>query len=251
MKRIAIEPPGADRDLLFFPGNDLAAEFYQGVADCLGRHGFRTTLLTLPGFYGEPALPEPGWGPMMEALMAEVDRALPNGGVLVGHSLGGLMALLAAAKRPERVTHLVLMEPAIPPGKLMAEAAARRYRRQVVDADRGTFTNWSGSFHRIRDEARFPQEMIELYLRIRKTSDPTVSRTLVETLPELYPLPFAQIRSPVLLLYGASCGWVNRLGLLYLSARLRMKRKVIEGAGHWMANEQDEAIAEAVTSFAR
>ncbi len=247
MKRVVVEKPGASADLLLIPGNDLAAEFYLSLAESLASLGLRSTLLTLPGFHSEPKLPLPGWRPMLAAILDELDRTKPAD--LLGHSLGGMLALLAAAERPE-ISRLVLMEPAIPPGKLLAQAAVRRYRRQVIDADRARFVNWSGSFYRVHDPERFPQRALDLYLEIRRTSDPDVARALVESLPDLYPLPFAKIRARVLLLYGESSGWATTLGLLYLGRQLpKLERRIIRGAAHWMANEQDDAIAQEIARF--
>jgi pimeloyl-ACP methyl ester carboxylesterase len=243
MKRCVV---GQGREILLVPGNDLCAEFYFGLADRLAEHGFRSTLLTLPGFHGQPALTEPGWDALIERLAAELDRL--ERPVLAGHSLGGLAALLLAARRP--IDHLVLMEPAIPPGKLLAAASSRRYLRQVTDADRSAFTNWSGSFFRIADERTFPRSMIDLYLEVRGTSDLATARALIGGIPDLYPLPFDRVRCPSLLLYGERSGWASRVGLLYLERKLpSLEARSIDGAAHWMVNEQDRAIAGAIAAF--
>jgi pimeloyl-ACP methyl ester carboxylesterase len=61
-----------------------------------------------------PADPEGrrGWQDLRGDLLAVID-ALEGRPVLAGHSMGGTVSLLAAAKRPERVRGLVLLDPVI------------------------------------------------------------------------------------------------------------------------------------------
>jgi pimeloyl-ACP methyl ester carboxylesterase len=263
--RLGLEPPGRARYLcramrlvtvgdgagparaFVVPGNDLCAEFYRPLAERLAVAGVATTLATLPGWHGVPPLPAPGW----DALADAVTAALPGpDATLVGHSLGGLLALLVAARRPAALGRLVLVEPAVFPGRLVARAAARRYRDTVVHGDAGRFVNWNGGLRRVHDEAAFPRAMIELYLEVRRTSDRATAARLMDTLPDLYPLPFARVAVPVLVVRGASSGWRARAMLAPLARRLGAERVVIPGAAHWIANEQDEALAAAVARFA-
>jgi pimeloyl-ACP methyl ester carboxylesterase len=84
------------------------------LAPELVRHG-RVIVPDLPGFGGTPALPE---RTTIESLGAALDRLLdavaPGPVTLGGNSLGGVLALRAAARRPARVERLVLFAPAVP-----------------------------------------------------------------------------------------------------------------------------------------
>jgi len=60
-----------------------------------------------PGFGGSPALPRGDF----EAEAPLIARLLGDGAHLVGHSYGGVIALLAAADRPDRVRSLTVSEP--------------------------------------------------------------------------------------------------------------------------------------------
>jgi len=60
-----------------------------------------------PGFGGSPELPRGDF----EAEAPLIARLLGDGAHLVGHSYGGVIALLAAAQRPDRVRSLTVSEP--------------------------------------------------------------------------------------------------------------------------------------------
>lgn len=233
---------------LLVHGNDLCGPFYRRLGRELAGYGFATRLITLPGFHDQPPLAAPGWAGLAEA----VADALPAPDtLLIGHSMGGLVALLAAARRPPALGRLVLMEPAIFPYRWLARAAARRYLRTVVRGDREGFVNWNGGMLRISRPAEYPTDALELYLEVRRTSDRRTGETLFRTLPGLYPLPYARIQVPLLLVSGADSGWQARLLRQPLRRRLRPERVVsIPGGAHWLANEQDAAVARAIAGFA-
>ena len=87
-------------------------------------------LVDRPGF-GE----SPSRGPDdMEADAPWIADLLGQGAHLLGHSWGGAEALLAAARRPEAVRSLILVEPALQPLLMMAEGQA--YAPAKADAMR-------------------------------------------------------------------------------------------------------------------
>lgn len=251
MKAIDLGPPGARLGpLLLIPGNDLGAEFYAPLGEHLAARGFRARLLTLPGFHGTPPLTVPGFDAMLGALREEVANHLEARGTLVGHSLGGLMALLLAASFAERVGHLVLLEPAIIRSRWLARLAARKYRSDVVTADRERFVNWSGSFRRVHDPAHFPRAAIAHYLDVRRRTPQAVSAALLDDLRRLYPIPFERVRAPSLVVRGASSGLFARYGIARVARCLPQATLVtLPRAGHWLANEADDTLSEIVARF--
>jgi pimeloyl-ACP methyl ester carboxylesterase len=75
----------------------------------LATQGWRLNLVDRPGFGLSPSR-----GPDdMEADAIWISRELGESSHLVGHSFGGAEALLAAARRPQAVRSLVLVEPAL------------------------------------------------------------------------------------------------------------------------------------------
>lgn len=86
------------------------------------------------------------WWPYARDLMGLLDRWVPPGAppvVLAGHSMGGIVALLAASRRPQAVRGLVLLDPVLmPPAMRLAlftpwgRAKARRFGLAVGAAKR-------------------------------------------------------------------------------------------------------------------
>lgn len=76
--------------------------------------GFRVLAWDMPGYGESPmlAVERANAGDYADALAAMLDRAGVWQAVLVGHSLGALVASAFAAKFPERVIHLVLADAA-------------------------------------------------------------------------------------------------------------------------------------------
>jgi pimeloyl-ACP methyl ester carboxylesterase len=75
----------------------------------LADDGFRLTVFDRRGYGGSPAAP----GEDFTVDAADIAALLGEGAHLVGHSYGGLGALLAAAQRPEATLSLTLLEPAV------------------------------------------------------------------------------------------------------------------------------------------
>lgn len=90
--------------LIFLPGAGGSAEFWQPVCERLV-HPAPRRLLGWPGFGSNP--PDPsvhGLENLVDLVLAEMDRPC----ALIAQSMGGVVAVQAAARRPELVSHLVL-----------------------------------------------------------------------------------------------------------------------------------------------
>lgn len=95
---------GHGPDLALVHGWGLGAGVWNGVVDSLAaRH--RVHLVSLPGYDGGAADEEAGFAATAAALTA----TLPAGTTLCGWSLGGMLALAAAAAAPGHFARLVLV----------------------------------------------------------------------------------------------------------------------------------------------
>lgn len=241
---------GAGVSALLVHGNDLCAEFYLPLAEMLAARGVQMSLVTLPGFHDQAPYEEPTWGRFAADIAAAVDQLPGERRVLIGHSMGGFMAMLAAARLGERLDRLVLIEPAIYPRRFMAKTGSKTYLRRVVLADRTRFSNSTGFMPRVHDLDRYPADKIALYLEVRQSSDVDTIKSLFTELPNLYPLPFAEVVAPTLLVSGANIGLRGRMLASMVRRRFaNIAHRRIAGAAHWVVNERDAELTEHIVEF--
>jgi pimeloyl-ACP methyl ester carboxylesterase len=109
-------------DLLLMHATGFNAKTYAPLlAPLADRHSVVALDQRGHGLSQLPAEPESliDWWPYARDLIAVLDRWVPEGAppvVLVGHSMGGVAALLAASERPKAVRGLVLLDPVLVPG---------------------------------------------------------------------------------------------------------------------------------------
>jgi len=102
--------------LVFLHGAGGWAETWGEVVPAMARAGYHCFAVDLPGF-GQSAPPlrpryfEPGRSYYVRWTTKLLDELKLKRATLVGHSLGGTVAMLTAATVPERVARLVLMAP--------------------------------------------------------------------------------------------------------------------------------------------
>jgi len=105
---------GSGEPVLALPPLGLDASAFAGMGVELARRGYQTIGVDLPGFGQTPA-PE---GPLTPAVLAapviELAETLPERAVLLGHSLGGRVALEAALRAPDRFRAVVAVAPYLP-----------------------------------------------------------------------------------------------------------------------------------------
>lgn len=110
-------------DIILIPGLWLDAESWSDVVPALRDAGHRVHPMTMRGV-GEPASAsaDVGLSDWVDQVVAAID-ALPEDRIaLVGHSGGGNVAWAAAARRPDRIARVVLVDTVPPaPGSAISE----------------------------------------------------------------------------------------------------------------------------------
>jgi lipase len=128
--------------------------------------------------------------------------------MVIGHSFGGRLAFELAARRPEIVSRLVLLDPAIliPPHVALSAAEHARREREYVSFDEGVDRRFEESqLHRAPRELVAEELASHLVLdddgRYRyRYSQAAVVAAYSEMASE--PPPFEQVRIPTLLVVG-------------------------------------------------
>lgn len=217
---------------------------------------FRVVALDLKGFgYSDRPLDADYSQTAQAQLVADfMDRLGIGRAAVLGHSLGGAIALRLAALFPQRVTRLILVGSA-PPVRLVPPLGGS-VLRPVLRLGAALMLHQPGLREAVLrsgfyDPAFFTQEMLEEFRRvgrIRGTAE-SIVRVLLDSARD-EPLDLAQIRQPTLLLWGEGDRAVGLRVARWLQARLPDARlRVIERARHMVIEERADESNAAICSF--
>jgi pimeloyl-ACP methyl ester carboxylesterase len=222
--------------------------------------GRRLIVPELPGHGGSSPLPAaPSLSPYADrlGLLLEHEGATPA--AVVGHSLGGAVALRLALRRPESVSALVLAAAAgisstarsaryaltvtgiLKPGRKIAPHRRRVARSALLK--RLVFGRWGAS-----DPPALPPEVVEALLAGPARHTDTVSAATALVRDDVRP-DLERIRCPVLVLWGARDNQLPVDDAFDYARRLRAPLRVIADCGHLLIVERPAACADAITGF--
>lgn len=125
VQRISVETQGSGTDVILIPGLASSREVWAGLASNLRTH-YRIHLVELAGFADTPAISHPDGkviAPAVDAIADYIHNQHLKAPVIIGHSLGGEMALMLGARYPDQVGRLMIVD-ALPFYTLMIDPAA-------------------------------------------------------------------------------------------------------------------------------
>ncbi|MEO7448381.1 MAG: alpha/beta fold hydrolase [Humibacillus sp.] len=227
------------------------------IAPALARHR-RVVAIDLPGFGLSPADGRSTDVNHNAALLSRfVHHVVGGPAVLVGNSMGGMVSLLLADRRPEQVVGLVLVDPALPnPGARpdpqvaatfamyavprVGEAVLTRYNSRLTDRQRVMATVELCLEDPSRADPAVIDAMVELAGWRRSLPDPEgdflgAARSLLKVLRGRrdYDRVIADVDRPVLLVHGTADRLVP-VSAARRAARInpRWSTAYLDGAGH-------------------
>lgn len=263
--------PGSDpQPLVLLHGWGDTGETYQFLVDCFAAD--RSCLaIDLRGF-GRTQRPAEGyWFPdYLADLDALLDQLVPDAPIdLVGHSMGGNIAMLYAGVRPQRVRRLVSLEGFGMP-RTTPEQAPARYAEWLDEVKHGTefavYENYDQLVRVLaRRNPRTPKDRVEFIARswgqprgdgkIELRADPKHKRTN----PVLYSREQAEacwrvIEAPTLFVLGDQSDLVKRMGEELAESKLRsiyreLTFATVNDAGHMMHHERPDEVAALIEEF--
>lgn len=115
--------------VLLIPGLASSADVWQSTVDAL-KGNYQLHIFTLAGFAGVKPLSAEAWGQsylvtQQQAILDYIQRQQLTKPVVIGHSLGGYLALALASSAPEQIGGAINVDGLPALGVLFAESAAR------------------------------------------------------------------------------------------------------------------------------
>ena len=256
------QPAGpATQDLILIPGLASSRDDFAAEAKLLAPT-YRLHLIQIAGFSGEPAGPNAD-GPILAPVVDQLHDYITTNKLhpaVIGHSLGGLLALMLAQAHPEDVSKLLIVdtlpfyglvfnpdatvETVLPQAKIMGETMLK------MPADQFAATTGATSAMLVADPAG---------LKIVQASSASSDRTvfvhamLEDVSTDLRP-QLASIKTPATVLYpyAAFQGPEENIDALYTKAYSTMpnvKLIKIPNSRHFIMFDQPAAFHTAVEQF--
>ncbi len=237
-----------------------AANWFE-LAPLLMAGGRRLLIPDLPGHGGSDPLPAvAGLGAFADRVAALAGRERMTPAPVVGHSLGGMVVLRLALRRPEMVSGIVLAASAglsvgavwtrnllsifsfLRPGRLVAHRHGLVARSALLR--RLTFGAVS-----VADPLGLTEGAIEGFLaaQMLHTDVGSAWRALAGDDPRQ---ELEHVRAPCLVLWGANDAQLPLRDAFEYTRRLHARLRVIPDCGHLLIGERPDACADAILRFA-
>jgi pimeloyl-ACP methyl ester carboxylesterase len=246
--RFSVEVVGSGPDVLLIPGLTASKEVWRGTVNAVP--GYRYHLIQVAGFAG--AAPRGNAeGEVVAPLAAEIARYMDanrlRGASLVGHSMGGTVAMMVAARHPGRAGKVMVVDMLPQPAGLVGSSATNV--RGLADALRGLSGSESGR--------RLIGSAIRLFGNPESAengSDPDVvarathDLALIDLAPEL-----PRIKAPLTVVYaGLDASRRAQIGRNYAAAYAPAKGANlvrIDDSGHMVMYDQPTRFRAALKNF--
>ncbi|MFC0101833.1 alpha/beta fold hydrolase [Sphingopyxis terrae] len=262
-KRITVEAEGDGPDVVLIPGLSSPRAVWAPTAERL-KATHRLHLVEVRGFGGDAPGPN-AEGPILEPMMREIadyiDDCIVDQGrpapAIIGHSLGGLTAMMIAARAPKEVGRLMVVDSLPFFGMLFGstatvagvepQAAAMQKMlaaRDSAEADDRTLQMMSAT-----DAGRAQVKAWTRAANAKVAAQLMYDDMTTDLRPEL-----GAIASPFTMLYPLDASvmpeaMVDGLYKGAFTAARTVKLKRIDGSRHFIMLDQPEAFAAAVDEF--
>jgi pimeloyl-ACP methyl ester carboxylesterase len=211
---------GAGRPMILIPGLESSGAVWDGAVEHY-RARYQMHVLTLAGFAGEPALPGLRLSDVRNCVIRYIREKKLDHPIIVGHSLGGFLALWIATTVPELTGRIVSVDgPAFLPALLDSSATAAEVQQ---DAERMRKLYASLDPAQMEAMARMaltqmisePKNIEMAAAWAAKSDSGFVSQALYDLMTTDLRPEMAKIRKPVLLVAAAKKGLGDRARQAY------------------------------------
>lgn len=260
---ISVVVEGNGPDVILIPGLASSRDVWRGLADRLGR-SHRLHLVQLAGFAGQPAVTGStglSAAPAAEAIADYITSQRLRSPAIIGHSLGGEVALMLGARHGDRIGRMMivdalpfyslLFDPDATSASVEARAAAFRDAMIAAPADQADAMQ-AASIGRL---VKTPAARAALVDAGRRSDRRTVADAAYELMTTDLRPELSRIETPVEVVYaydpnyGVPAASVDALfGQAYATLPgVRLTR--VDDSFHFVMLDQPERFSEIVEAF--
>jgi len=243
--RFSVEVVGRGPDVILIPGLTSGREVWRSTVAALP--GYRFHLIQVSGFAGEAARGNRS-GPVIAPLAGEIARYIADRGLvrpaIIGHSMGGTLAMMIAARRPDLVGRLMVVDMYPQPAGLFGGTAQSMSPLANIIASPGgrrLFANLMGAFSPPEVAGRSDPDVVGRAVHDLAVTD------LTGELP--------RIRAPFTVVYAApgpeARATIDRSFQRAYAAAPRARLIRIDGSGHMVMLDQPARLQAAIGAFLR
>lgn len=256
--QVYVEQSGRGEPVVLLHGFGASTYLWRKVAPKLAE-SHRVIALDLNGFGYTERPKDPSYYTregQERTILGVLDRLGIERAHFMGHSYGGGITLFLAARHPERIRSIVLVDSTAPiyPEVRRSRAASSRtldrlFARLFVLRPAMIRRSLRGTFH---DDSLVTPELVRAYLerlKIQGIGDAYYGLSAPNPAP-VFLVDLAKIRTPALFVWGAEDTLIKAEVGRQIAALLPGSRFVtIEGAGHVPMEEKPEELLAAVLPF--
>lgn len=260
---ISVQVQGSGTDIILIPGFASSYEVWADLASRL-RLSHRLHLIQAAGFAGSPAVSRPDGrvvASTVEAIAEYIRSQRIESPVIIGHSLGGEVALMLGARHPDQVGRLMivdampfytlLFDPSATSETAAPHAAAMRDAMLAATPEQAQAMQRASIARLAKTEAVRPGLVAAGLNSDRKTMADAMYELMVSDLrPEL-----GRIKVPVEVVYaydvlfGVEASHVDAMFRNAYASTPNISFRRIDGSFHFIMLDQPELFASAVIKF--
>jgi N-formylmaleamate deformylase len=244
--RFSVQVRGTGPDVILIPGLTSGREVWNSTVAAVP--GYRYHLIQVSGFAGEPARAN-ARGPVVEPLAEEVARYIAARGLIhpaiVGHSMGGTIAMMIGARHPELAGRIMVVDMLPQPAGLFGDTADGPLANSL--------RNWMGT----PGGRRLVGSLLNLFSPPESSHSRSNPDVVAQSMQELSAMDLGsqlpRIRAPLTIVYASpdprAAATIDR-SFAAAYARARGARLVrIDRSGHMVMLDQPARFQAALREF--